>query len=369
MKLELSFSAALLSALLIYSCKSQSAQTDDFDGIIIEAPLLNETPTDKPVFSDYIESIDTIRLDDSVLESYIGYSMNIKCASDYIFIQYNSGVYLFDYQGKYVRRINKIGRGHGEYLSMKCYDIQEERKIVSIYDLQTASIYEYSFNGDFVKKIPISQYICSFAALSNGHYLLFNYEDVAIKGLFEIDNDGNVIRTLFEIPAYFKHVYHEEPFLIHLNNDVISCRGLEDSNIIYHFENDSLRPAFKINTDIVMPREVMEMSKLWDNMDREYSKILFCETERFMSVTLFNMDVWVTVFYDNKKNHLYRLHMSEYLKDNSLNDLFPYAHHTYNGRLADVIDYEDIEKDETLRKKFPDMTMESNPVLVIYNIK
>ena len=66
MKLELSFSAALLSALLVCSCKSQSAQTDDFDGIIIEAPLLNETPTDKPVFSDYIESIDTIRLDDSV---------------------------------------------------------------------------------------------------------------------------------------------------------------------------------------------------------------------------------------------------------------------------------------------------------------
>ena len=40
-----------------------------------------------------------------------------------------------------------------------------------------------------------------------------------------------------------------------------------------------------------------------------------------------------------------------------------------NKDMLDVIDYEDIEKDETLRKKFPDMTMESNPVLFIYNIK
>ena len=60
MKRELSFSVALLSALLVCSCKSQSTPSLEFDGKVLEAPLLSDELTDKPVSLDDLRSIESI---------------------------------------------------------------------------------------------------------------------------------------------------------------------------------------------------------------------------------------------------------------------------------------------------------------------
>lgn len=367
MKRELSFSVALLSALLVCSCKSQSTPSLEFDGKVLEAPLLSDELTDKPVYSDYVASIDTIRLESDVLESYVYWVEDLRCTDDYIFIKSRDGIYAFDYQGKFVRTIRKIGRGRGEYLEIKKFDIQERLRQISIYDLQTASIYVYSFDGVFIKKIPVSQYICEFAALSNGHYLLYNYEDgPQIKGLFEIDGDGKYVKTLFEIPEYYKHIYPNQNFFNHISDDVVSFMSLEDKDIIYHYTNDSLYSAYKINTGVELPLDILQTPKTWEFPDEGYIKQLYYETDRLLSLCIWSKQNYVQLFYDKQKDHLFRMYRAEAISDGSLSDRYPYFRFVYNGRCADFISRDEIMEDPALIKRFPDYDEECNPMIILY---
>ena len=361
----------VLLASLLYSCKSNSGQTEDFGGIVLEAPMIDAEITDKPVYSDYIVSADTIMLESTELESYIYYTQDLICTSQYIFILSRDAVYMFDYQGKFIRKIHRIGRGPGEFLSIRQFDVQEEQELISIYDNQSRSMLIYNFKGEFIRKFTVQQYIAEFAVLPNGHYLFYNYEDYinGIRGLSETDENGNIIKNLYEIPDYYKHIYHDYRRLMHVNKDMVSFLGLEDTDIIFHFENDSLYPAYKIKTDITMPREIMEKTTLWQDLDKEYSKISYFESDKVLGVTLFNIETSVTVFYDKEKEHIFRLYPSEWEEDESVADRFPHSRFTFNGRFSYVIEREWILEDEDEMKLFPGYTEESNPVVIIFNTK
>ena len=358
-------------APLFYSCKSNSGQTDDFSGIVLEAPMVNAAITDKPVYSDYIVSADTIMLESTELESYVYYTQDMIRTGQYIFILSRDAVYMFDYQGKFIRKIHRIGRGPGEFFSIRQFDVQEDQELISIYDSQSRSMLIYTFKGEFVRKFTVQQYIAEFAVLSNGHYLFYNYEDYinGIRGLSETDENGNIIKNLYEIPDYYKHIYHDYRRLVHVNKNMVSFLGLEDTDIIFHFENDSLYPTYKIKTDITMPREIMEKATLWEDLDKEYSKISYFESDKVLGVTLFNIQKSVTVFYDKEKEHIFRLYPSDWKEDESVSDRFPYSRFTFNGRFSNVIEREWILEDEDEMKLFPGYTEESNPVVIIYNTK
>lgn len=358
-------------APVFYSCKSNSGQTDDFCGIVLEAPMVNAAITDKPVYSDYIVSADTIMLESTELESYVYFTQDLIRTDKYIFILSRDAIYMFDYQGKYIRKIHRIGRGPGEFLSIKLFDIQEEQELISIYDSQSRSMLIYTFKGEFIRKFTVQQYIAEFAVLSNGHYLFFNYDDHfnGIRGLYETDENGNVIKNLYEIPDYYNHIYHDCRHLMHINKSMVSFLGLEDCDIVFHFENDSLYPTYKFKTDITMPREIMEKTVLWQDLDKEYSKISYFESDKMLGIALFNIQKSVTVFYDKEKEHIYRLYPSEWQKDESVSDRFPYSRFTYNGRLSSVIERDWILEDEDEMKNFPGYTAESNPVVIVYNTK
>lgn len=353
-------------AVTVFSCKSKTAGDDDFEGKILDAPLLKHVKTARPSFEGFWQSIDTILLDNSTTESLVGAIKNIKFTNDYIFIHSNqNALHIFDYQGNFVRKIQKVGRGRGEYDMLVKFDIQENAGLISILD--GANIMRiYTFEGEFVRQFEVQQYIDDFAVLPNGHYLMYNTEDQSsgIRGLYETDEQGVTIQNLFEIPDYFQLVSHTSPYLIHLNDSVISCMGLEYNDFIYHYEDGQITPVYKIRTDIEFPIEIMQ-SHRWDNPDKQYSKTGFWESDRFLGITVTNFREFVQIFYDKKEDQLYRFDLND-MNDSTLwnNPLtFQYAD---KGKLVICYDPEIILEIPKYKVSFPKVTLDSNPILVIW---
>ena len=358
----------VLIAVAVSSCKSKTASDESFEGKILNVPLLKHEKTDKPTYEGFWKSIDTIVFDNSTPESLIGRVYNVRFTDDHIFFHsQDNSLHIFDYQGNFVRKIQKVGRGRGEYDMLLKFDVQENAQLISILD-GTNMMRIYTYEGVFVRQFELQQHITDFAVLPNGHYLLLNYEDErnGIRGLYETDDQGNTIRNLFELPEWYKHISFTSPYLIHLNDNTISCMGLEDDNHIYHFENDSFYVAYKITTDINVPREIMEDGSRWSNPGKEYTKIGFWETDRFLGIGLTDFNDFVQTFYDKKEDRFYRFYNDE-MNDDPLLRKGPIGfQYAGNGKLAITYDPEFILQNPELKASFPKVDIDSNPILVIW---
>lgn len=356
----------VLLAVAVNSCKNKTAGDDAFEGKILDAPLLKHVKTPRPTFEGFWQSIDTIVLDNSTPESLVGTIKNIKFTQDYIFIHSNdNSLHIFDYQGNFIRKIYKVGRGRGEYDMLIRFDIQENAGLISILD--GANIMRiYTFEGDFIRQFELQQYIDDFAVLSNGHYLMLNLEDESngIRGLYETDEQGIVIQNLFEIPDYFQHIATTNNYLIHLNDSVISCMGLEDNDYIYHYKNGQITPVYKIRTDIEYPIEIMK-SRRWDNPDKEYTKTGFWESDRFLGLTVTNFREFVQIIYDKREDNLYRFDLND-MNDSTLWKNPLTFQSSDNGKMVINYDPEFILGIPKYKAAFPKVDLDSNPILVIW---
>ena len=360
---------AFASATL-FSCKNNNNQADDFDGITIYAPLLDEEHTEHPALDYFVSSFDTIRLQSTVLESYFANVSDVKMTKDLIFIKSGDAVFIFDHQGAFVRKISKRGRGHGEYSRVSKFDIQEEKEQLSIFDSDQNQIYVYTFNGDFIKKIPVQNWCVDFAVLPNGNYLMMNLIDEreGVRGLWEMDDQGNTVKVLFRLPDYYQHISLNQQYLVHINDSVIGCQGLENTDLIYYFQNDSLMPIYKVNTDITIPREIMEKDGRWENPDKEYTKAGYWETDRFMGMSVLNFKNFLVLVYDKKEDRLFRYYDTELMAEG--NDI-PYVasfEYCYKQKGVQVINYGMVMQSEEVKAAFPEFTAESNPILIITNL-
>ena len=366
-------SILFLTLLTILSgCKSDIGPADESGAIIIDAPMLKEAPTDKPARADIIESFDTIRLQGNVLESFIGNVEDIRLSRDRIFVMSTDVINIFDYDGRYLTTIQRKGRGPGEYLALSYFDILEDQRLIYALDNQGQQVVIYDFDGKYVRRIPMNCYeAVDFAVLPNGHMLLMNLMGIGqnTRGLFETDENGQNPHPLFEIAPDFQRLSLGFKFLIHINDSVMGCLGQEDTDYIYHYQNDTITPVYKIRTDIIMPDYVRARVSASENPDEVYTKMQYWETRRYMGILLLNNAQFVFTMYDKQTAQTTRYYKSELMVPEPNLDFVPSFSFCYKEKLINVFEAESILQYEPLRKDFPGITIDSNPVLVIATLK
>ena len=353
------------------ACKSDITQTDDFGGIILNAPLHDGKPSDKPRRADVVASIDTIQLQGSVQESFIDHVSDIRMTSDMIFVLSADVINIFDHDGRHLRKIQRKGRGPGEYITLTAFDILEEQKLLYVLDQQYQQIIIYDYDGRHVRTIHFDSWgVYDFAVLPSGHLLLLQLMDERSKtrGLYEIDENGQFVRQLFALPQEYNHIVYGSKFLTHISDSVTGCLGLEDNDYIYHYQNDTLVPVYKVKTDIVMPDYVMQGQRPLPP-DEAYSKIQYWETPRFMGFTLVSEDLFTIVMYDHKTGQQTNYYKDELMTPHTELDFVPTFNLCYKNKLIIVHEAEDILQYEPLQKDFAGITLDSNPVLVIIKLK
>ena len=363
----------MLLIAALSGCKSTPniGQDQEFGGIILDVPIHGGEPNDKPRRAEIVESIDTIQLQGSVLDSFIDRITDVRLTDDLIFVSSSDVINVFDRDGRHLRKIQRKGRGPGEYLELSAFDIDPEHRLLYILDRQSNLIIIYDFEGKFERRIQLESWgVTEFAVLPGGHLLILDLMNNRAnhRGLYEADENGQPLRQLYAVAPEYDHIIYGSKFLTHISDSEIGCLGLEDNDLIYHFRNDSLAPVYKVKTDIVMPDYVLE-GKRPEAPDEEYYKVQYWETPRFLGLTIVSEELFTMVLYDHKTGR-----QTNYYRDELINnptpdlDFAPSFNYCYKNKLILSYDSEMALQFEELKKDFPTLTQDSNPVLLIFNM-
>ena len=366
---KLSLVTPIVACTCFSGCKNKTVAPES--GVTVIYAPINEkvNPDSLPLRSKLFQRIDTVRLKTDVLEGCINTVKDVKVTDDYIFVLTSGDerLLVYDMEGSFIRQIGRKGRGRGEYVNLQSFDILPEKEEIYLCSQLTDDINIYSFSGEFKRKISPQLLSLDFAVKSDGHMLFFseygNTQKGYDRGVFETDADGNFIKMIFTIPLSYGHIQNYDLFT-HISDDEIGCMGFEDEDFIYHIKGDSVYKAYKIKTDIVMDKDILKQEQNYTS-DIAYHKALYHETDRLLTVSLIGNGKAVRIYYDKFNHATYRSVDFSDVKAPKEEEFLPMTS-SYKGKWVRVHDVLNIRMVPELHEAFPDITEESNPVILIF---
>ena len=145
---------ALLSGFALVSCNKK----------LSSIPV--QEVQDKHFVDALSDSYTYLVLDDSSVDAILGEITEVLVDDDLIFISHiphAGGSYLtdqelsvYDKNGKYLRRIGRKGRAQNEYLYLTSWALDKANKEVYMFDRSTSVIKKFSYQGEYISKIDLS---------------------------------------------------------------------------------------------------------------------------------------------------------------------------------------------------------------------
>lgn len=151
-------------AILLSACHRNRPAT----GLTILHPPL-QTTEHLLHLSDIADSLSYIKLATDT-SNLIGVIDKIIPLKDRILIvdkDITQTIYIFDKSGKFIRKINKKGRGPGEYLSLNDVAVDVSNKRLIVHDDMAQKISIFTYEGEFIEKIRLDFITTSIAYLGN----------------------------------------------------------------------------------------------------------------------------------------------------------------------------------------------------------
>ncbi|MGV8829619.1 MAG: 6-bladed beta-propeller [Breznakibacter sp.] len=245
-------------------------------GLILLIGCDNKQHQDRPIEVDLsnnhfnvgvdeiISRIDTIQLDknDSCLISNVN---DIKVVGEFIFMldQRQKTIFKFDKTGKFLSKLNRIGRGSDEYISLSSMAIDKENKQMIILDctLRNIIVYDYDFNEIGRRKYDNNIIVRAVAPVGNGNLLwitpdalLADYKD----GIWETNGNHDMVKH---------HVGFSKNYeLMWLNFPVFSSYGDGLSfydcynDVMYQVVDGEFKKDFKIDLKQKCPEEIFYLA-------------------------------------------------------------------------------------------------------------
>jgi hypothetical protein len=182
---------------------------------------------EKDSLSSIFKDSEIIRLE-TVDESLIGQRINKIRKNDHkYFISYdNKALVIFDRQGVFLRKIQKIGGGPGEYMSLVDFDVLSNGNII-IQDIR--KLLFYSSTGEFIKAIPLAISCFNFKIIDDDNFLICaSGEEYCI---YLINGNGDILSkqiktnnmsVLGKSVAFFTFGYDHILYQQDISNDFLS---------------------------------------------------------------------------------------------------------------------------------------------------
>jgi hypothetical protein len=211
-------------------------------------------------YSDVFNSLTYIELE-TISESIISGIDQLLVDDSLIFIldKRQKAIFIFSDTGKFLNKINKIGKGEGEYITTTSFCICTAEKLIFVLDDMVQKINIYSYNGNFVRTIKLrnEDVIRSIACISNGNLLLFTPDPLHAEirnGVWETDTEGYFIKQHRTVDPKYKFPYFTYPYYSLLNQQVSFYDFYEDEICIYN--NDVISAWIKINLKQKLGQEI-----------------------------------------------------------------------------------------------------------------
>lgn len=288
-------------------------------------------------------------------------------------------VWLFGIDGKFIRKIGRLGNGPKEYVSLDDMCFDKETGTVWIWDRVKQVMLEYDLTGELLKEVATGFSSNVFARTKDGFWLYYSY-------LKNPDNNS-LILVNEEMDHLLKGFFPtKEPFPVSLSSGFTSWAGKEYfyfplSNVLYSLEGTEARPYIEFD----FGERTLPYSKIMNMSCEEYDALVGSGTYlgglnnirlsdkycffRFSSTV---QDKYVTAYYGVLDLKTSAVEVFSYLNvSDLLVDFSSLLCVTANDELVYPIypsKHNPIYYDE-LRTLVPDVTEESNPILVLYKLK
>lgn len=233
----------LVTSLLTLSC---SVADNNKDVTTVDIPLCKEV--NEMGLSQLADSLSYIFLETNS-QSTIGVIDKLIPTKKYLIVidkDKTKSVFIFDHDGKFISKINKVGRSAEEYLSITDVAVDEEGERIFIVDCKFKKILEYNFDGEFIKKnifMPVVSSIaytgdnkiaayCGFSKngklLKNGEYpnlLIVDASTAEIEQEYLYFDDAIADSNIVGLISNFTQGYNCATLATPLDNAIYTIKG------------------------------------------------------------------------------------------------------------------------------------------------
>lgn len=281
-------------------------------------------------YSSLFSKVGIIVLEDTD-ESLLGKIDKIEFLDNNLYVlDRGRGLFMFNKQGKFIKKIGNKGSGPGEYVSLNDMSVDTENKKIYLLDDQTQKILRYSSNGNYEKEFRLenkgtrSSYIQYF----NGKLYtnLYTFDKSRNRFLLsEVDiNTGKRLSFLLNAAQYNKgwnemfstnqHTFTPQPgrnpkFMQIFMDTIfdITAKGvqpyitLQSKNLLTKRDLDKQME----NVDVSVPGYISKIYMGLPKTNKIYSPFDYWETDKYIHF-LYGMDLHIyTVFYRKDENITY----------------------------------------------------------------
>ena len=371
-----------------------------FTGCENKTPITNESV----IKNDSIENIlitgefDNTIAYDSIFEEIdiVPLETNKKCLiemvrkiivhKNYLYIQNNKrNILVFNQNGNFIRSIGKKGKGPGEILSLRDFEIIDNTLLI----LDFQSIKRFTLDGIFINEhsfkffTPNDRIICNpmqFAVFNNNYFFF--------GGTFGVkDNSNNNLFALYQLNERFKIQERYFPLKYKLSEDYhrfsrnannISISPPFGYNTIYNIFNDQLEARYFIDfgkkqLKIDIPSDFQSLSEFKLEVDMKYAHSIknVMQTKDWLYFTFIHKRYTYNVFYSKKDRIPYISKFYPRLD----NKLVPFkidgtCNEEFLALVPVKIVMEDLQKMDTITRSlyltdetFKSLSEQNNPIL------
>ena len=237
----------ILLVLIFIACTSTKEKQKGTEmGDVVSIPI-TDMETDYGKLSDFAEEIKMIPLefsDDCILGEIRKIVMSDSCI--FVLERANQkGIYVFDHIGKYLYRIGNRGQGPEEFINLSDFSLNEEQRLIYLYDITRTRVLIFSYEGDFIKDIQMNYYADNFE-YQNGLFYLYRenvfYGDPSYSLVIK-DDKGETVNKYY--PVIEKLSYTNYCIFQKLDNEILFAEDMRDS--IFSLRGDKLTPRYFVD--------------------------------------------------------------------------------------------------------------------------
>ncbi|APY12030.1 hypothetical protein BWZ22_12680 [Seonamhaeicola sp. S2-3] len=229
--------------LLLFNACSKSEKLENSTTIQVNV----EDNYGEGSFEEYFSSSSIVPLETNEVSILSGID-RISMQDDKIFILDRKlrGVFIFDNTGKFLNKIQKIGKGPGEYSFLQDFTIDYEKKQLILYSKAPNKLTTFNFEGQFIEEEKMTDYYFNIGYHDNK--LLFLYKNLEKNKLFQ-EYDLTTLKTKNEINMdkydhFFYSLGWRTPNITKSKNINLS---LGYSKIIYEYHNNIFSPKYIVD--------------------------------------------------------------------------------------------------------------------------
>jgi hypothetical protein len=270
----------LLVLFFFLSCKNEkpaTETTEDQIPVIDVEKALNHLSNQPFNFSEFVEDITYIPLQ-TTEQSLVGSRRQPPLHVSENFIFY--GETMFKRDGRFVRKLGKIGQGPEEYTLALGMAVDEKRQEFYVYSNDSRNIYVYNFDNRFLRKIQAPNRGRFIASIGNGKIILLRDGYGFMRGYYDDFYEYRVIDTDTGEILYTRNSGVTENDKIHNLMNSVWCYNKD----VFYFES-ATDTIFRLNEngEIDTPRYLINRGKNKDPDSENFLSISgFVESNQYL---------------------------------------------------------------------------------------